>query len=470
MPGQDQTSPAAGYQSPYAWRYGSAAMRRIWSEIEKRRIWRQIWVALAEAQQSAGLTTPDQIADLKAHADQIDIARAHEIEAEIHHDLMAELRTYAEQCTVGGGIIHLGATSMDITDNAEVLRQRAALDIILDQLGRLLLIFARQIERRADTACMGWTHLQPAEPTTIGYRLAAYAQDLLADHEHLSHLRANLRGKGFKGAVGSAASYQQLLTGTGMTPGELEQAIMDKLGLDAFPIATQTYPRRQDWQLVSALAGLAGTLYRFAFDLRLLQSPVFGEWSEPFGEKQVGSSAMPFKRNPVRAENIDSIGRYLATLPRVAWDNAAHCLLERTLDDSANRRSVIPEAFLAADHLLTTTIRIVDDLRVDESAVARNMATYGVFAASERVLMEAVRAGGNRQDLHEQLREHSMAAWAAIRDGRDNPLIDLLCTDAAITAHLPEQHIRQLMNAADYVGTAPDRARALAAQIRRILG
>lgn len=461
--------PEEGYQSPYSWRYGSATMRGIWSEVEKRRIWRQIWVALAEAQLSAGLVTPDQIADLKAHADQIDIARAHEIEAEIHHDLMAELRTFAEQCPVGGGIIHLGATSMDVTDNAEVIRQRAALDLILDQLGRLLLIFARQIDHWADTACMGWTHLQPAEPTTVGYRLAAYAQDLLADHENLSRLRENLRGKGIKGAVGSAASYGQLLTGTGLTPGELEQAIMDQLDLEAFPIATQTYPRRQDWQLVSALAGLAGTLYRFAFDLRLMQSPVFGEWAEPFGEKQVGSSAMPFKRNPIRSENIDSIARHVASLPRVAWDNAAHCLLERTLDDSANRRTVIPEAFLAADHLLNTTIRIVDDLRVDETAIARNMATYGVFAASERVLMEAVRAGGDRQDLHECLREHSMTAWTAIREGRDNPLNDLLCADAAITAHLPESQIRELMNAADYVGTAPDRAKALAAEIRRTL-
>ncbi len=178
---------------------------------------------------------------------------------------------------------------------------------------------------------------------------------------------------------------------------------------------------------------------------------------------------MPFKRNPIRSENIDSIARHVASLPRVAWDNAAHCLLERTLDDSANRRTVIPEAFLAADHLLNTTTRIVDDLRVDEIAIARNMATYGVFAASERVLMEAVRAGGDRQDLHESLRKHSMTAWAAIREGRDNPLIDLLCADAAITAHLPEEQIRRLMNAADYVGTAPDRAKALAAEIRRLV-
>ncbi len=463
------TIPGDSYQSPFSWRYGGEEMRRLWSEGEKRRLWRQIWVALAEAQQAAGLVTAEQAADLRAHMGDVDLARAAAIEAEIQHDLMAEVRTFAEQCPVGGKIIHLGATSMDISDNAEVLRQRAALDLILARLDALLEMFALQIERRAGVACMGWTHLQPAEPTTVGYRLALYAQDLLADRADLRRLRASLRGKGFKGATGTAASYAQLLEGTGMTAADLEAAIMSRLGLAAFPIAAQTYPRRQDWALVSALTGMAGTLYRFAFDLRLLQSPAFGEWAEPFGERQVGSSAMPFKRNPVRAENMDSLGRHLAALPRVLWDNAAHSLLERTLDDSANRRSVIPEAFLAADEMLLTAARIVRDLGVDERGIAANMARYGVFSAVERVLMEAVRAGGDRQALHEVLRRHSMAAWEAVRAGGENPLPDLLAADTTITALLPPDRVRELLNAVHYTGSAPEAARALARTIREQL-
>src|SRR5574341_1489014 len=316
-------SPLPVYESPFSWRYGSPAMRALWSEHEKRRRWRQVWLSLAEAQSEAGLVTPQQAADLRAHMEMIDIPRAQEIEAEVKHDLMAEIHAYAEQCKVGGGIIHLGATSMDVVDNAETTRQRDALDMILKSIDELLLTVAGKIERWADKVCIGWTHLQPAEPTTVGYRLAIYAQDMLADRDDLRRIRSGLRGKGIKGAVGTSASFAQLLEGTSTTPAELEKRVMAALGLEAFPAAGQTYPRRQDWALISALAGLAGSIYRFAFDLRLLQSPAIGEWSEPFGERQVGSSAMPFKRNPVNAEKLDSLGRLVAGLPRLAWDNAA---------------------------------------------------------------------------------------------------------------------------------------------------
>lgn len=454
------------FESPFSWRYGSDAMRELWSEVEKRKRLRRVWVALAEAQAKAGLITEAQVADLRAHQDEIDIERAHEIEAEIRHDLMAEVRTFAEQCEVGGGIIHLGATSMDISDNAEVTRQRDALDLILAQVDELLKLFSSAVEQWADVTTMAWTHLQPAEPTTIGYRLATYAQDLLEDEALLKQVRDTLRGKGIKGAVGTAASYEQLLEGTSLTPADIEAHVMDALGLEPFLIATQTYPRRQDWALLTALASLAGTIYRFAFDLRLLQSPVFGEWSEPFGEKQVGSSAMPFKRNPIRAEKLDSLGRYVAALPRVAWDNAAHCLLERTLDDSANRRSVIPGAFLAVDEMLRVTKRIVADLHIDEQAVGTNMDRFGVFAASERVLMAAARAGGDRQALHEVIREHSMTAWGAVRSGEPNPLPALLAGDELLSELLGAEAVRALMDASDYVGDAPHRARVLAALIQ----
>lgn len=306
------------FLSAFTWRYGSAEMRYLWSEVHKRRLWRRIWVALAEAQQQAGLVTAAQVADLRAHADDVDIARAHAIEADIHHDLMAEVRAYAEQCPLGGGIIHLGATSMDIEDNADALRLRDALDILLNHLRAALLRLAGLAEDESERVCMAFTHLQPAELTTVGYRFATYTQDLLADYHDLRRLRADLRGKGFKGAVGTAASYAELLDGTGVTPAELEARAMRALGLDAYPVAAQTAPRRQEWALLAALAGMAQTLYRLAFDLRLLQSPPFGEWAEPFSRAQVGSSAMPFKRNPINAENMDSLARYLAALPRVA--------------------------------------------------------------------------------------------------------------------------------------------------------
>lgn len=455
--------------SPFTWRYGSKEMRQLWAEAARRRLWRRIWVALAEAQQNAGLVTLEQIADLRAHQDTIDLERSLEIEAEIHHDLMAEVKTYAEQCPVGGGIIHLGATSMDIEDNAEILRQRAGLDLLIDRLQGVLLRLTVLIEQEADQVCMAFTHLQPAEPTTVGYRLAGYGQDLLADWETLRHLRQNVKGKGFKGAVGTSASYQELLNGTKMSVEEFEAHIMSLLGLEAFPIATQTYSRRQDWDIVNGLAGLAMTLYRMAFDLRLLQSPLFGEWAEPFGKAQVGSSAMPFKRNPINAENIDSLARYLAALPRVAWDNAAHNLFERTLDDSANRRIILPEAFLGTDELLIRVQRILGGLRIDREAIARNLKTYGTFAATERLLLEATRAGGNRQTLHEIIREHSLAAWEALQQGQDNPLTQTLSAEPHITLLLSPEQIKALLHAEAYIGNAPKRARALAAEIRQKL-
>jgi adenylosuccinate lyase len=463
------------YLSPFSWRYGSDEMRQIWSETHKRRLWRRLWVALAEAQQQAGLITQAQVDDLKAHAHEIDVNRAHQIETEIHHDLMAEVKTFAEQCPVGGGIVHLGATSMDIEDNADALRLRESLDLTLTRLASLLGELAALIERWAATPAIGFTHLQPAEPTTLGYRLAQYGFDLLTDLSELRRVRAGIRGKGFKGAVGTSASYQELLRSplsgsqSSITPAQLEAHIMTAIDLEPFPVATQTYPRKQDWLVLNALAGLAGSLYKFAFDLRLLQAPSLGEWAEPFGRKQVGSSAMPFKRNPINAENIDSLARLVATLPRLAWDNAAHSLLERTLDDSANRREMLPTAFLAADEILRRATRLVQGLQVDEAALQRNLEKYGTFAATERVLMAGVKAGGSRQKLHEIIREHSLAAWADIAAGRPNPLPRRLSGEARLTAYLSPEQILSLLDASQYVGDAPERARQLARQIHQTL-
>jgi len=455
------------YLSPFTWRYGSETMRALWSEVGKRRLWRRIWVALASVQAQAGLVRPEQVDDLRAHQDEVNWQRAQQLEAELRHDLMAEVRAYAEQCPCGGGIIHLGATSMDIEDNADALRLRQGLQLLRQSLVLLLQVFAAQIEAEAETVVMAYTHLQPAEPTTVGYRLSQYAQDFLEDLCALDALLPLVRGKGFKGAVGTSASYEHLLAQSGMAPRQMEEQVMALLGLQAYPVATQTYPRKMDYQVLALLAGLAQSAYKFALDLRLLQSPLFGEMAEPFGRQQVGSSAMPFKRNPVSAESICSLARYVAGLPRVAWDNAAHSALERTLDDSANRRSALPEAFLAVDEILARVRRIVEGLRFGREAMARNLATYGPFAATEPLLMALVKAGASRQEMHEHIRESSMVAWAAIQRGEDNPLVELLASDAAMTAYLSPIEMRSILMQGAGVGDAPSRSRDLAQAIRQ---
>jgi adenylosuccinate lyase len=451
--------------SPFTWRYGSPEMRALWSELHKRRLWRRIWVALAEVQAEAGLVSHAQAADLAAHADEIDWERAQELERDLRHDLMAEVHAYAEQCPVGGGIIHLGATSMDIEDNADALRMREALLLLRRRLADLLAALAAQIEAEADAVVMAYTHLQPAEPTTLGYRLAMYAHDLLEDWASLEQTLPRVKGKGFKGAVGTASSYEHLLAAAPMSPAEMERRIMARLGIAAYEIATQTYPRKMDCLVLDVLVGLAQSCYKLGLDIRLLQSPAFGELSEPFGAQQVGSSAMPFKRNPITSESVCSLARQVAALGRVAWDNAAHSALERTLDDSANRRSVLPEAFLAVDDILIRLTRVVRGLRVNREGIARNLSTYGPFAATEPLLMALVKAGASRQDMHERIRACSMAAWEALQRGEANPLGALLASDGEITRYLPPAEVQAIIAQGAGVGDAPARALELARRI-----
>ncbi len=442
-------------------------MRQIWGEIYKRLTWRRLWVTLAEVQCEYGLVTPEQVADLREHATNVNMERSLEIEAKIHHDLMAELKAYAEQCSLGGGILHLGMTSTDIVDNTDALRVRDSMDLILERLQGLLTLLVDQIERWAETPSMGFTHLQPAEPTTLGYRLAQYAQDLLMDWSALFEIRKSIKGKGIKGATGTSASFAELIGIENLT--RFEASLSTRLDMPFFLVTTQVYPRKQDYQVLSALAGLGASLYKFAFDLRLLQSPPIGEWAEPFGVSQVGSSAMPFKRNPVNAEKIDSLARMLAQFPRIAWDNAAHTALERTLDDSANRRSTLPEAFLITDEILSTTTGIVLDLRVNQDAIQRTLDIYGPFAGIERVLMASVKAGADRQEMHAILREHAMEAWIFIQKGLPNPLETRLKMDTLILQHIDEARVEELLDASLYTGDAPFRARALAQEIRSTL-
>jgi adenylosuccinate lyase len=397
------------YASPFSWRYGSAELRSLFSEEERRKLWRAVWVALAEAQAHKGLISADEVEDLRAHAGEIDIEAALAIEREIHHDLMAEIRVFASQAVLGGGKLHLGATSMDIEDTVETYRLRLGLATVGANLHALLRSFAGKVRAHSDLVCMAFTHLQPAEPTTLGYRLGVYAQDLLIDDTNLRFVFEQLTTKGLRGAVGTAASYEHLLDHQG-TSGELEAHVLERFGLQARDVSTQTYTRKLDYLLLSGLAGVGASLSKCAADIRILSSPEFGEVAEPFGRSQVGSSAMPFKRNPILCERIDSLARLLVSYSDVAWQNAATNYLERTLDDSANRRTILPEALLCADEIVTLARKVIDGLRVEERRIAHNLRTYGPFAGTEAVMMEAARAGGNRQELHEVIRGAAMEA------------------------------------------------------------
>jgi adenylosuccinate lyase len=455
------------YASPFSWRYGRAELRSLFSERTRRRLWRAVWVALAEGQAAQGLVASDELDDLRAHAGDVDIDAALEIEREIHHDLMAEIRVFAEQAKRGGGKLHLGATSMDIEDTVETYRLRLALSYVGENLSQLLAALGAKIRSYADLVCMAFTHLQPAEPTTLGYRLASYAQDLLVDDEHLRFVFENLTAKGLRGAVGTAASYERLSSEPGGSA-QVEAYVMEAFGLSAGDISTQTYPRKLDYLLVSALAGLGASLSKFAADVRILASPGFGELAEPFGRSQVGSSAMPFKRNPILSERICSLARLLPAYAQVAWQNSATNFLERTLDDSANRRTILPEALLCTDEIVTLARKVVEGLVVEERRIAANLRTYAPFAGTEAVMMEAVRAGGDRQQLHEALRGASMEAWAAVGRGDDNPLSRLLTEDRELTARVDPAEIRRLLEPSGSVGTAPQRARLLVDRIESL--
>ena len=363
--------------------------------------------------------------------------------------------------------MHLGATSMDIEDNAEAIRLRQSTQLILQRLVILLRSFSARILDLQNTPCIAFTHLQPAEPTTYGARLAFYAQDLLEDYQAMLELYPRIRGKGFKGAVGTSAAYAELIGKENLV--SFETDLSNRLDLPFYQITSQTYPRRQEYTLLNLLASIALTLNKFAFDLRLLQSPLAGEISEPFGKSQVGSSAMPFKRNPIQSEKINSLARTLAQAPLTAWHNAAHSLLERTLDDSANRRSLLPESFLTMDEMLMTAIKLIDGFQLHPVIIQRNLETFAPFSATERLLMVLARTGADRQQMHEIIREHSLIAWAEIQSGKPNPLIDLLAKEEQFTRFLTPSEIRAQLDVKDYLGDAPQRARDLAEKITTII-
>ena len=452
------------YQSPFSYRYGSPEMREIFSEANKYRLWRRIWVEMARIQSEEGLVKREELEDLESNQENIDIERILEIEKETGHDVVAAIREFAEKAKIGGGKIHFGATSMDIVDNADSIRAKEALQIIEDKLVKLLEEFSKKIEKYADLPCMAYTHLQPAEPTTLGYRFAMYAQDLLWDLENLRLVNSRLKTKGFKGAVGTQASYRKLM---GDNVEKFEKELMETLGLEAALIIGQTTPRKMDYFITTALSSIAQSLYKFAFDLRILQSPNFGELSEPFGKTQVGSSAMPFKKNPVKSEQICSLAKLVLSLADNASQNAALSLLERTLDDSANRRVYIPEMYLAIDEILKSATKIVSELVVNEAKIQENLERYAPFSATEEVIIEAVKNGADRHEMHEILREISMEAWSLVSVGEENPLLDLMLKREEILKYVGKEKLEKIIDPQNHLGTAPKRAKELLEQLRK---
>ncbi len=440
------------YQSPFSWRYGSEEMRKIFSEENKYKLWRKIWVELARAENKEGLVSKEELSDLEKYESEIDIARIWEIEKDTKHDVVAAIREFAEKAKIGGGKIHLGATSMDISDNAETIRISEALNLVEENLKNLLKEFVVKIEEYSSFTCMGYTHLQPAEPTTLGYRFAFYAQDLLMDLEFLEFIKKNLKSKGIKGAVGTSASYVKLLDEKKAQ--DLEKEVMEKLGINDFEITNQTAPRKMEVLISDLLSSIAQSLNKFAFDVRIMQSPSFGEWQEPFTATQVGSSAMPFKKNPVKSEQICSLARLVVNLSRVAWDNASHMLLERTLDDSANRRVAIPEMFLSLDEMLVSATKILNGLQINEKRIMNNLEKYMPFSASEVILMEAVKNGADRQKMHEVLREIAMKAWDKVQNGEENPMESLLLQSNELDKYFKPEDLRKLLDAKTHVGLA----------------
>lgn len=455
------------YLSPFTWRYGSEKMRQIFSEEEKYKIWRQIWVEMARAQNKKGLVSNEELENLELHQDDIDIGKILEYEKETRHDVVAAIHEFADKAKIGGGKIHLGATSMDIVDNTDSLRLKKALDLIEEKLIALLDEFGAKIERYSEVPCIGYTHLQPAEPTTIGYRFSLYAQDLLSDLKFLRFVKKELKAKGFKGAVGTSASYVKLLGDEGSQ--DFEDQIMKKLGINAVTVSNQTTPRKIDSLVALTLSQIAQSLNKFAFDLRIMQSPAFGEWQEPFSKTQVGSSAMPFKRNPIKSEQICSLARLVINLSQVASENASVNLLERTLDDSANRRVFMPEIFLAADEILTSAQKIVSGLIINDANVKKNLDTYAPFAALEEVMIEAVKNGANRQVLHEELREISMIVWKEVQEGKTNDMFTRLADSVQVIDYVDQNRLKQISNPAKHIGTAPKRAKQLLDEIRKEL-
>lgn len=443
------------YSSPLSSRYASREMLSLFSDNSRYQTFRRLWVALAQSEMELGLNiTPEQVDELKANVENIDFEAVARKEKEIRHDVMAHVYAYGLVCPKAKGIIHLGATSCYVTDNADIIIMKQGLELIKNKLQAAISGLAQFAEEHRALPTLGFTHFQPAQPTTVGKRACLWIQDFLSDLNDLNYVLSGMRLLGNKGTTGTQASFMELFDNDSQKVKLLEEKIAHKMGFDSvFPVSGQTYPRKEDSRVLNVLSGIAQSAYRFAGDLRLLQN--LKEVEEPFEKSQVGSSAMAYKRNPMRSERICSLARYVMTDALNPALTASTQWLERTLDDSANRRIAVAEAFLATDAVLKIVINIAGGMIVYPKVIQKRLNENLPFIATENILMEGVRRGGDRQELHERIRVHSMEAARLIKEkGGDCDLISRIAKDSAFK--MSEEDIKGVMKAENYIGRAPE--------------
>ncbi len=447
------------FASPLGERYASDAMLRLWSARERHGLWRRLWLALAEAERELGVDIPDEaLAQMRAHLDDIDFARVAEHERRLRHDVMAHVYAFGEAAPAARPFIHLGATSAYVTDNGDLVQMRRALGLLRDKALGVLAALAEFARRWRDEPALGYTHLQPAQLVTVGKRAALWMQDLVLDVADLDHRIAGLPFRGVKGTTGTQASFLALFDGDHGRVRALDRLVGDKMGFArSIPVSGQTYTRKVDAQVLAAVGGVAASAAKFASDLRMLQA--WGEVEEPFGRDQIGSSAMAYKRNPMRSERMNALARFVLSLEPNANQTHAVQYFERTLDDSANRRLVIPEAFLAADAILVLYANVAAGLEVHPARVRRRVRDELPFMATEEIIVRAVKAGGDRQAVHEVIRRHSVEAARALKDGESerNDLLERLAGDPEFTAlGVSLDELRAALEPRRFVGRAPE--------------
>ena len=443
------------YQSPLNSRYASREMQHLFSPERKFRTWRKLWIALAEVEQELGLPISEgQISEMKAHADDINYDVAAREEARVRHDVMAHVYAFGEQCPSARGIIHLGATSCYVGDNTDLILMSEGLRLVRARLVAVIQSLSGFAGQYKDLATLGFTHFQPAQPVTVGKRATLWIQDLLMDLEDLDHVLQSLGFLGSKGTTGTQASFMALFNQDQDKVRELDRRIAAKMGFDrVYPVTGQTYSRKVDSRVLNVLAGIAQSGHKFSNDIRLLQH--LKEIEEPFEKDQIGSSAMAYKRNPMRSERLASLARYVLSAAANPAMTAAEQWLERTLDDSANKRIAVPEAFLATDALLLLYQNITSGLVVYPRVIARHLQDELPFMATENILMEAVKRGGDRQKLHEKIRQYSMEAGFRVKsEGLDNNLLERIAADPAFG--LASSDLDQLLDPSLYIGRAPE--------------
>lgn len=452
------------YVSPLSERYASKEMQYIFSPDMKFRTWRRLWIALAETEKELGLPiTQEQIDELKAHKDDINYDVAKERERQVRHDVMSHVYAYGVQCPKAKGIIHLGATSCYVGDNTDIIVMTEALKLVKKKLVNVIAELAKFAEKHKDLPTLAFTHFQPAQPTTVGKRATLWMQEFMLDLEDLNYVLSTMKLLGSKGTTGTQASFLELFDGDQETIDKIDPMIAEKMGFkQCYPVSGQTYSRKVDTRVVNILAGIAASAHKFSNDIRLLQH--LKEVEEPFEKSQIGSSAMAYKRNPMRSERIASLSRFVMVDAMNPAITSATQWFERTLDDSANKRLSVPEGFLAIDGILDLCLNVVDGLVVYPKVIEKRLMSELPFMATENIMMDAVKAGGDRQELHERIRELSMEAGRNVKvEGKENNLLELIAADPAFNLTLEE--LKKTMDPARYTGRAKEQTEAFLSKV-----